>query len=161
MNNKLCIIYAVWNVLLMIITYLLYTYGKGEFHSESNNHHWTSKNLIGSLVLSPSPLLGSTGVSDSSVLVADLWSVSFLVGLVFHDLQSAVGQEDSVRALSTFVLATFLLAKFAPTVCVLNFVRELVVSWFLFHRQTQIFDLIFTLVLISSDTRHAVTPYSY
>jgi hypothetical protein len=106
-------------------------------------------------------LLWSTGISGSSVLVADLWSVSLLVSLVFHDLQAAIGQEDAVRALSTFVLAIFLLAKFAPTLCVLNFVGELVVSWFLFRRETQMFHLVFTLVLISSDTGHAVTPYSY
>jgi hypothetical protein len=80
-------------------------------------------------------LLRSAEISGSSVLIADLWPISFLIGLVFHDLQPTVGQEDAVRALSTFVLATFLLAKFAPTLFVLNFVGELVVSWFLFHRQ--------------------------
>jgi hypothetical protein len=67
-------------------------------------------------------LLRSTGVSGSNVLVADLWPISFLIGLIFHDLQPAVGQEDAVRALSIFILATFFLAKFGSRLGVLDLI---------------------------------------
>jgi hypothetical protein len=76
-------------------------------------------------------------ISAPNILVADLWPVSLLIGFVFHDLQPTIGQEHAVRALSMFVLSTFLLAKFASRLGILDFIRELVVSWFLFSRETQ------------------------
>jgi hypothetical protein len=96
-----------------------------------------NKNLVGSLVLSLYSLLRSTLVSAPNILVADLWPVSLLIGFVFHDLQPTIRQDHAVRALSIFVLSTFLLAKFAPRLGILDFVGELIVSWFLFSRQTQ------------------------
>jgi hypothetical protein len=76
-------------------------------------------------------LLRSARISASNVLVTDLRPVSFLIGLILHDLQPAVGQEDAVRALSVFILATFFLAEFGSRLGVLDFVRVLVVCWFL------------------------------
>ena len=96
-----------------------------------------NKNLVGSLVLSLYSLLRSALVSAPNILVADLWPVSLLIGFVFYDLQPTIRQEHTVRTLSMFVLSTFLLAKFASRLGVLDFIGELVVSWFLFSRQTQ------------------------
>ena len=96
-----------------------------------------NKNLVGSLVLSLYSLLRSALVSAPNILVSNLWPESLLIGFVFHDLQPTIRQEHAVRALSMFVLSTFLLAKFAPRLGILDFVGELVVSWLLFSRQTQ------------------------
>jgi hypothetical protein len=76
-------------------------------------------------------LLRSTRVSSSNVLIADLWPISFLIGLIFHDLQPTVWQEDAVRALCIIILATFFLAEFGSRFGVLDFIRVLVVSWLL------------------------------
>jgi len=96
-----------------------------------------NKDLVRSLVLSLYSLLRSALVSASNILVADLWSVSLLIGFVFHDLQPTIRQEHAVRALSMLVLSSFLLTKFASRLGILDFVGELVVSWFLFSRQEQ------------------------
>ena len=82
-------------------------------------------------------LLRSGVVSAPNILVADLWSISLLIRFVFHDLQPTIRQEHAVRTLSMFVLSTFLLAKFTPRLGILDFIGELVVSWFLFSRQAQ------------------------
>jgi hypothetical protein len=78
-----------------------------------------------------SPLLRPAGISGSSVLIADLWPVSFLIGLIFYDLQSTVWQEDAVGTLCIIVLATFLLAEFSSRFGVLDFIRVLVIGWLL------------------------------